>query len=82
MCVFCTPCKCGYPFWPLPCCWWCAPGCSTMCGTCGGPAEGEGAAMVMPSMLKLFMKAHGFNGPGLLPPDAQEMVRDEKGKFI
>ena len=67
-CIFCTPCQCGYPFWPPPCCWCCAPGCSRACGDCGGPPEGEGAATFMVCLLKQFMKGHNFKGGGLAPP--------------
>ena len=77
LCVFCVPCKCGFPFWPLPCCWCCAPGCSRACGDCGGSPEGEGPAMFMPFLLKQFMKTHNFNGAGTAPtaPTGETIAR-------
>ena len=74
LCVFCTPCKCGFPFWPPVCCWCCAPGCSHACGVCCGEAEGEGAAILMPCLLRAMMKDKGFKGAGLMPDEAPQVA--------
>mmetsp|Transcript_70659 Transcript_70659/g.165700 ORF Transcript_70659/g.165700 Transcript_70659/m.165700 type:complete len:443 (-) Transcript_70659:106-1434(-) len=60
----CLPCGGGYPCCPPPCCWCCLPGCSGACGSCCGPAEGEGPAIFMPSLLAKFPGAHGYKGLG------------------
>lgn len=59
----CVPCGGGFPFCPLPCCWCVMPGCSHMCGTCCGPAGGEGASVLMlEGLLPKFPKQHSYPG--------------------
>jgi NADH dehydrogenase FAD-containing subunit len=65
----CQPCRGGFPFCPLPCCWCCSPGCAFCLGTCGGDAGGEGAAIFMNDfLLPKFTAPHLYRGIGDLPP--------------
>ena len=59
----CQCCQGGFPCCPPPCCWCCVAGCSGVCGTCGGPAEGEAPAIFMKSLLQKF-QIHGYKGFG------------------
>jgi len=73
----CMPCAGGFPFCPPPCCW-CIPGCSGVCGNCGGAPAGRGAAVFLESVV--LPKAAGMNGykgvsgkpSPMAPPQPQE----------
>lgn len=73
-CCCCLPCGGGYPCCPPPCCWCIASGCPTLCGSCCGPTESEGAAIFMLNfLLPKFMKPHGYLGAGQ-KPEQQKMT--------